>query len=164
MGQDDTKVVLTLPAGTVLEQLDADLNMGSILIEDVEAGRSSLAIDMGSLTVNASNLGVMHARLDMGSFDMRGLVLADGSKAVLSMGSADGSLTFRGDLHVEASMGSVNLQLVDTRPISYDVKADMGSIEIGGREERGNALHNEPEAKGKITAHVNMGSIEIAYR
>lgn len=163
MGRNETKIELTLPAGTVLEQLRADLSMGSVLMEDLEAERTDVDIDMGSMTVNDSDLGVLHARLDMGSFNMRNLVLADGSETVLSMGSADGSLTLRGDLNIQASMGSVSLQLLDTRPISYDVQADMGSIEIGGLELRDSASQTEPDAVAKITARVNMGSIDIEY-
>lgn len=160
-GIDDMKIILTLPEGTVLSSLDADLDMGNALFEDIRADRSILKVDMGSVIVKRSDLGQLETRLDMGSLETTDVSVTDGSEIILSMGSMDGSMKVRGDLTIRTSMGSVDLVLIDTDVFSYDLNADMGDVEVHGRELRSNSSYTEPDAVANIMIEVDMGSIDI---
>lgn len=142
-----SNITIYVPAGTWLDDLYVDLDLGSLTLAGLQMRNAEIDLDLGSVTGEALTI--------TGSLD----VDADLGEVVLF-----------GDLgeyiEVDADLGSVQLGL--TRPASeysWELEADMGSVTVDGKKQR---LDDDHEAAGGYGSRVievdaDLGSVTVDF-
>ena len=174
------KVVVTIPAGFVpdevklysgsgkvsVEKLTAgllfvDSGSGKVLISDASLTETELDAGSGSVTVNNSKLGKLYLDSGSGAIRMENVVAEDadvdsGSGAVKYTGELTGNCDF------ETGSGSVALTLNGSEE-EYRIEADCGSgtFRVNGKKlEDGSYGRN---VKGELNIDSGSGSVSVEF-
>lgn len=133
--------------GMTVSDLSVDLDMGGLNIKDCTIAKGDCDLDMGSLDIDNCVIGSFTVDLDMGGLDTKGLCVMDTFTADLDMGSAN---------------LNINEATPDKEPISYGYKleTEMGTVDIDG-DKKGKEYKTSGDAD--IDVSCDMGSISISY-
>lgn len=119
-GHTDTRVLITVPSGTVLSEIDIEVGLGDVTVEDVVATDFNCDVGMGDLTWNGSLVPDMELNTGMGDVRIATDTI-DGWECELTTGlgevqvnGADENRSFRqegrfGDLSAASGMGDITL-------------------------------------------------------
>ena len=130
------KMTVTVPEGTRIAELEADVDMGNLECSGMDIAIVDLSADMGNISFSNSNVKALTAEADMGNIEISGVT---GNTA--DLGADMGNISLGGTFDVvtgECSMGSIEYNPDDkNRECSVTLKADMGSVVVSG-ESQGN--------------------------
>lgn len=125
------KLTITIPEGCELQTLACDMDMGNLVIDDINATSVALSADMGNIEMNEVNFTTLAVKANMGS------VSCDDSNITTAAFVADmGSIDIEGNfvsVSAECDMGSIEIKSDNINNTKFDLKCDMGSIKINGK-------------------------------
>ena len=152
----DCKMVITVPSGTKLDDLDVKCSLGDIKIFGISSSMLTVDESLGAITINNAEYDTMKVSNSLGDVDVSG-VKADSIKGNLSMGSLHmddvnikdvdcennmGDIKFSGEckyLNLDVDMGDIK---VDTHSDwEGTLKTDMGDVSLNGKK-MGNRVNN----------------------
>lgn len=136
-------IIITVPAGTTLDRMDLDLEVGDCDISGVS---------MQALEVNAS----------VGEVDVEH---ADLGNAVISasVGDVDLENCSFGNLDVNADVGEIQVDAAHSlEGYAFDLDSDIGGVEINGKHHK-SRYQAEGSGSAHITLKADVGEIEVTY-
>ena len=166
-------VTLSLPKGTKLSTLKGDSSLGDVSLSGLNVQKLELSLSAGGLTINNSTIDNGSLSNSLGDINLNQSKLAD-STIKLSSGSINSQqLTLTGDIHIDNSLGDVQLNLVkdSLNTLSFDLETSLGSIKVpenfqsitGENDEVGAKLKRIVENNsGKVFVRDSAGSIELS--
>lgn len=166
-------VTLSLPKGTKLSTLKGDSSLGDVSLSGLNVQKLDLSLSAGGLTINNSTIDNGSLSNSLGDINLNQSKLAD-STIKLSSGSINSQqLTLTGDIHIDNSLGDVQLNLVkeSLNTLSFDLETSLGSIKVpenfqsitGENDEVGAKLKRIVENNsGKVFVRDSAGSIELS--
>lgn len=127
--------------------------------KDAKFDNIDLTLDMGSFEISKCNCKKLTAELDMGSFEAKDCYF-EKADVNLDMGSLEFDSVKLGTLDAYLDMGSAELKLVKDgkKTYGYDLKVDMGDIEIDNESQGGK---HKSDGDNMISVRCDMGDIEI---
>ena len=146
-GSVDAKVVITVPKGTVLDEIDVNCSLGDIDISDVNCERYDIDESLGEITVKNVTCDDMFADNSLGSIQlinvnankleanlsMGDLTVKDSDIDTVDCGNSMGSVEFEGkckSLNIDNSMGDI--KVTTDSDWKGKLQTDMGEIEYNG--------------------------------
>lgn len=149
-------ITLTVPEGTQLTELTADIDAGSAKIYNIQAQRMSYDVDAGSLQAENIHTAELRASCDAGNIDISGIVA--------------------GDAELDCDVGNIDLSLLDGSTIgrvSGDV--DLGNVSVRANGEtisdRKSGISQQiscavPNAPGNnlLTINCDVGNVDVQLR
>lgn len=142
LSSEKSKVALSIPKGTVLKSLNADLDMGSMEIYDISSDKLDLNVDMGS--VNGSGLTIGNAKI------------------YSNMGNVELGVRDIKDLTASSDMGNVTITSgKDLSNYAFSCSADMGSISINGKKVSND--YEKDGSEGNVDISTDMGNVTVNY-
>jgi len=166
-------VTLSLPKGTKLSTLKGNSSLGDVSLSGLNVQKLELSLSAGGLTINNSTIDNGSLSNSLGDINLNQSKLAD-STIKLSSGSINSQqLTLTGDIHIDNSLGDVQLNLVkeSLNTLSFDLETSLGSIKVpenfqsitGENDEVGAKLKRIVENNsGKVFVRDSAGSIELS--
>lgn len=139
-GINNAVMTLTVPAETQLERMDIKVDVGDVNVMDLDIVNMDVDLDVGDTTIERTTLekGVIDG--DTGDVELK-----DSSFVNLDISSDVG------DVKVHSS--------IDISGYSYDLKTDVGEVEVGAAE-YGKKYFKDGEM-GKIFIHGDVGDITV---
>lgn len=141
---NDAKVVITVPQGVTLREIDVEVGLGDITLEAVAANDVSCETGLG----------------DVQFID----VTADEADGFTGMGdvSWDGALSRETDL--ETGMGDVRVSAAGPADgWSYELSSGMGDVEVDGVS-LGHTAKQRGGSAGELEASSGMGNVSVEFR
>ena len=139
-----SEVTVTVPAGTVLDSLDLNVDLGDAYLDGLRARQADLTLSLGNLT----------------GYEME---VSERTTVKADLGDVSLSGDFRGKIDVEADLGSVELNFAGPgSDYNYDLNLSLGSAQIDGAECSGNHVTG---GRGSNTIKVNadLGDIQLNF-
>lgn len=163
LGVNDVKaeLKLELPRDTKLHTLGLNLDMGQMKLSDLRTEKTDLRNDMGNVEVTQCDLGQAKLTLNAGRLKADRTILRDGSEASLDMGDFEGSVELLGQIKMDLSMGAMDLELIDTEPVSVDLRCDMGRVKYGDQNDGSSYRETHDDAVAELIATCDVGDITI---
>lgn len=153
-------VTITLPAGFEMDKLEADFDMASLTLGDLNVKKLDADLDMGSVTAGSLTCDTADIELDMGSFTADS-VTARKLTAESSMGSATIDRLDCPDSDLSTDMGSITVALTGSeRDYGIDAAVDMGKLTIGS-----SVCHGSYRSSGSRSLKLtdSMGSVTVSF-
>ena len=158
--KDKFTVTITLPTGFEMDELDADFDMASLTLGDLNVKKLTADLDMGSVTAGALTCGTVNIELDMGGFTADS-VTAQKLTAESSMGSLTIDLLDCPDSDLSTDMGSITTALTGMESdYGIDASLDMGKLTIDGTARTGN---DKTAGSRKLKLTDSMGSVTVSF-
>ncbi len=158
--KDKFTVTITLPTGFEMDELDADFDMASLTLGDLNVKKLTADLDMGSVTAGALTCGTVNIELDMGGFTADS-VTAQKLTAESSMGSLTIDLLDCPDSDLSTDMGSITTALTGMESdYGIDASLDMGKLTIDGTARTGNY---KTAGSRKLKLTDSMGSVTVSF-
>ncbi len=126
------RLMITVPGGVMLEEIDADVRLGSLQADGLVAGRCRLNMQAGDVSITGS---------DMGS-----------TEVVLSAGELNVSGTLFTEMTADVKAGNVSIYVPDMDQCALDLSASLGNVSVDG-ENYGNSL--------RLDRQDNMRSLKV---
>lgn len=148
---------------TAAETIEILGNMGDFYCDGLTAASFTSDSRSGSTDVNNSRLGEASFTASLGDITGTGL-----STSGLKVSSSSGDIELAGELHgkttVKSSLGGVALTLGLPREDCFlDLHANLGDIEVNGREGGSQVYENDESAPNSIVVKSNMGDIDVDF-
>ena len=176
-------VVVTLPEGAVLDDVNVTMDMGDLYMADVRTGTATLESSMGETAFLRGAADQMTVRADMGSFVLADSAVSGVLDVTASMGDVElidsrvsekilvdcdmGGVILSGelacDMDVTSSMGSVDVYTGLARDqYTYDLSASMGDLKLDGVRQK------EEHVRGgagsyRMSISTDMGSASVHF-
>jgi hypothetical protein len=175
------ELTLTYPRNTGFDAVSITSDLGSLRVEDLEAGTldvqlaagdfrgervavKQLDLDMGLGNCELDGLevsGSARTKLDSGRLSLRDSRVND-LTATNNLGSLDFSGSLSGTAKIDVDLGSLEFRLDnDEADIAYTIESDMGSITLNGRDFHSSASGGPSSAPLELDISTNMGSVDI---
>lgn len=161
------ELILALPEGIVLEEMDLDIGASELDFETSSIICDTLTMNVGAGDVDAGYIEVrkqMEIVIGAGEVDIEGGSFQD-IKLDCGVGSISLNGTLSGNLNAHCGMGEIDMKLAGTETdYNYDLSCGMGELtvndtsysNIGGSRK----VQNEG-ADQTITLDCGMGSVEL---
>ena len=155
-------ITVTIPEGFEAENLEIEVDAGTVKADSLLAKNADLEVDAGTITIEKF---VEYQKADI-SVDMGKVSVSSGTvknlKLECEMGTAEYAGTLTGENKISCDMGSVTLKLDDRERYTFVSKSDMGNINIDGKKVKGldNEM-NQGSGETKVTLSVDMGTITV---
>lgn len=158
---DTFTVIITLPTDFEMELLDVSLDMGSLTLGSLNVNDLEADLDMGSVIADFLTCNTADVELDMGSFTAR-QVDAKTLTAGSSMGSLSIGLLRAEKADLSTDMGSVTVTLTaPAENYALHASSDLGKLTIAGK-----TYHESYTSSGHypVTLSTSMGQITVNYK
>ena len=136
----DCTLTITIPDNVSLNSIQADLNMGDMSVNDINASSADFSVDMGSLKIADSAVKNLTADVNMGD-----IKLTNCNSDVFNL---------------SVDMGSLKISGMDIDKYSANLSVDLGDIKVNDSTYSHSYTNNAGSGKS-INADVNMGDIKI---
>lgn len=156
------KVTLELPAETLLSTLYAEVDVGNITLENIQADYAELEADTGDLTLTDCTFQTLKTEDDLGNISAKQSALGS---ATLNADTGNVSLTSCSfaNLTAEADLGNVKIDsATDLSDYSFDAKCDLGSISIQGTKQ-GDTHVTNGSGPYKLVLRADTGNIQVDW-
>ncbi|MDR0876263.1 MAG: DUF4097 domain-containing protein [Clostridiales Family XIII bacterium] len=161
---------ITVPKGTRLEGLTADIDASDIELSGLTADTALIDNNYGDIGIRNINAGNLTIKADAGNIEADGIAVT----ALFDIDNHYGDvtmdrLTLAGLCRVDSDAGNVSIGLTNPETeVGYDLTVDAGSITAGGSTHRGagNVSLNSPDISGEkahVTAGNNFGDITLEF-
>lgn len=143
MGNYESRVVITVPEGTALEQIEIETGLGGITVTGVSAAEMELQTGLGDVTADG--------------------VLVQGD---LTMNTGLGDVTLLGapaaDMTLESGMGNIRAELsCAAADCGYQLESGMGTIRLDGQEFKDSV--KKKDGRYELEAATGMGDIDVRF-
>ncbi|MEG2339028.1 MAG: DUF4097 family beta strand repeat-containing protein [Clostridium sp.] len=160
MNSANSYVTVTIPKGEELGAANINVSMGNLEVSNIKCKSIDAKLDMGKFIGDNIITDSIKCEASMGSVNINN-INSKSSYFGVSMGSVDISGAFYGKTEVNANQGSVEINTtLGVDQYSFDLNADMGSIEVNGKDIKGNFI-KEVNSSNLIKVSTDMGSIDI---
>lgn len=155
-------VMITVPAGTELNGLDVEVDVGDIKVLDLTAGALELDSDVGDLTVqNVKALFTAALSSDVGNIDCTAVTV--GGSVSLSTDTGDIRAEIGAPMvQADSDVGNVTLALPGTAADwSMTLETDTGDVTVDGHDQG-----NRCETSGTqyvLGAKTDGGDVEVTF-
>ena len=136
-------VVITVPAGIELEDLSVYADLGDVELDRIAVRTADLTLDLGSLTGHGVTVSrSVDVEADLGDVELSG--------------------DLRGETIVNASLGSVSLNLEGAESeYRYDLSVDLGKLTVNGKD-------FETEVSGGrgddfLEVYADLGDVNVTF-
>lgn len=156
---------LTLPAGTVLDEVELEIGAGTLYAEGLRCRQLEAEVGMGELDLSdvvCSEKAELSA--GMGELTAYDFICEGRTSIEVDMGSF--SLTGRldGRTEIDCGMGSAELWLEHPGSYGYKIKCGMGSAVIDGQGvNNGSSTGGDSGSSVYYDVDCGMGSVEIYF-
>lgn len=136
----DCTLTITVPDNISLNSIHADLNMGDMSVNDINASSGDFTVNMGSLKIADSTVKTLTADNNMGD---------------IKLTNCDSDV-----LNLSVDMGSLKISGIDIDKYSANLSVDLGDIKVNDSTYSRSYTNNAGSGKS-INADVNLGDIKI---
>lgn len=164
--QDDTEIMLYLPANMSLDDVSLAIGAGSMYLDAVPVSCMQMKVEIGAGKWKAEHLSVaegLNVEIGAGKAKMKD-VTAGRLNIDCGVGSSVYKGSVNGDVKVSCGVGSCNFQLENKEnDFNYDVSCAVGSVKINGSRLRSYASkksYKNESALGTAVLECGLGSIE----
>lgn len=161
------EIIIALPEGKVLEEMDLDIGASELEIETSAIVCDTLTMNVGAGDVSADYIDVrkqMEIVIGAGEVDIEGGSFQD-VKLECGVGSISLNGALSGDLNAHCGMGEIDLELVGKETdYNYDLSCGMGELSVNGTSYSnisGSRKVQNEGAEQRITLDCGMGSVEL---
>ena len=143
MSDCGARVVITVPEEAELEDLTVYADLGDVELDGIAVQTAELTLDLGSLTG-------------------RGVTVSRSADVEADLGDVELSGDLRGKTVVNASLGSVSLDLEGAESeYCYDLSVDLGKLTVNGRD-------FESEVSGgrgddSLEVYADLGDVNVTF-
>lgn len=163
---NNSKMVLSVPADCVLDEADIDFGAGVMEMDSLKVnGSMDVAVGAGELT--AENISAGKLSIEVGAGEA---LFAESSATDMDISVGMGNVEYAGDvtgdLDAECGMGSIMMSLSGSRSEhNYQLESAMGNIELGEQSYSGleSGMYIDNQASSEFNIECGMGSIELAF-
>ncbi len=125
------KMVVTIPEGTKLDDINLTVDVGDVIINDIEGEKLTLDADCGDIDISGISVNQSKFDIDVGDFDITNSFVGT-STITCDVGDVDGTIEFD-FLEVDCNVGSVEITTnSDLNNLTTD--CDLGSIQVNGKK------------------------------
>ena len=140
-------VVITVPKGICLKNIDICANVGDVKIEDIQTEQFSCDADVGNIEIRNSSLGEAEITADVGNIDIK-------------KNLEDVELQ---NTQITADVGNVKMDVNGNRQdYSLDLEAEFGDIEVDGKRYSSHVKEDSNEGY-QIAVTGSMGDIRVNF-
>lgn len=156
------KVTLEIPTDACLDNLDVELDLGTLTLRDIQADRAELEADTGNITLSDCTLQTLKTEDDLGNVSADhsylGNATLEADTGNVTLSSCDfANLTARSDL------GNVKIDSVkDLNDYSIDAKCDLGDISIHDTKQGSTHMVNGT-GPYKLVLRADTGNIRVDW-
>ena len=143
IGNQNCKVTIEVPKGTVLEDMDVKLGVGEVTMNGLQNKATTISLDVGEVEIENSILGDTMVDIDVGEISIE--------ESEFENMAAE---TDTGDIEISSNK--------DLSAYSFVLKSDIGEISVNNRE-YGRKYEDNTHSDYKIKATTDIGDIDIAY-
>lgn len=140
----------------------ANCSAGRIKIEDGNIKNANIINSYGDIDLDGK-MESINAQCSMGRVKLSGEISGEN---VLSSdyGNVDISGTLYGNYDLKAEMGEIEVSTsLKESEYNLDLSADLGDIKIDGKKDKSGNQINNNSAQNNIKAHADMGEINISF-
>lgn len=159
------KIILYVPKGTQLENLEIELGGGEMNLNSIKAEETAISVGAGELVMNG--LISLDLNVEIGAGEIK---VENSRTDNLSIDMAMGNVEYEGELNksaeINCSMGNVELDLAGRRDdFNYSIDCSAGNVEIEKSEYAGLGFtkYIDNQAEKEITVECAMGNVEIDF-
>lgn len=167
LGQDETEIMIYLPANLSLEYAAVEIGAGSMCLDTVPVSCDKMEVEVGAGKWKAAHLSVLdslHVEIGAGKAKMKDVTVGR-----LSVDCGVGSSVYKGrvngDIKVNCGVGSCRFELENKEgDFNYDVSCAVGSVTINGNKLKSFASkrsYKSESALGTAVLECGLGSIEF---
>lgn len=155
-------VLITIPKGIRLEELDIDAGAGKFKIENIEVNK--FEIDHGAGTLEISNSIFYKTDIDGGA----GMINIDSSTLNnldmdTGVGSVEIEASITGNSEIECGVGEINMTLLgNENEYSISTEKGIGSIKIKGESQNNNSTYGN--GNNRIKVEGGVGNIAVNFK
>ena len=143
IGNQNCKVTIEIPKGTVLEDMDMKLDVGEVSMKGMQNKETTISLDVGNVEIKNSILGDTMVDIDVGKISIL--------KSEFENMAAE---TSTGNIEISSNK--------DLSAYSFALKSDIGEVSVNDRE-YGRKYEDNTHSDYKIKATTDIGDIDIAY-
>lgn len=143
IGNQTCKVTIEIPQGTVLEDMNMELDVGEITMNSIHNKATTILVDVGEIEIDKSILGDTKLDTDTGDINI--------------MKSEFGNMeatTDIGDIEISS--------ITDLTNYSFEIKSGLGEVSVNDGE-YGKKYMNKAQSDYRIKAITDIGDVEIRY-
>lgn len=179
-------VRITVPAGTVFDELSLAIGAGTLTADALECGEAEIHVGAGTMTLDALSCREAKVTVGVGTMTLQQLSCAETCKIEVGAGTltlerlscADdcdidvgiGTLRVESgalerETEISCGMGTVRLKLARPAAYGYSVSGGMGSVEIDGSKYSGMAVDAAQNSGAPVFYAVKcgMGSVKLEF-
>lgn len=136
----ESKLRIELPKNHNMEEFEMDLDMGNLIIDEINAKEISIEDNMGNVEIEKTT--------------------SESIKVEANMGNVVISKCATTNVEINASMGNVEIKLEDdVKDYTINANTSLGNLTIGSDKHKGN--FKQTGTKGTIKVDCNLGDVEI---
>lgn len=158
------KITITLPAGFVAQDFSLSVAAGDIEADSINAVNGDFSVDAGKIVIDGLNIsGESQYEVDAGNMVLNDVVIHNVT-IDCGVGSVEIDGIITGDNMINSDVGKVELNIDgDNRDYSYDISADIGSIEIDGDRYHNLNKKINNETGNNLTLDCGIGKITVDF-
>lgn len=155
-------VVITVPKGICLKNIDICANVGDVKIEDIQTEQFSCDADVGNIEIRNSSLGEAEITADVGNIDIKKTKLQD-TEMEADVGDINLEDVELQNTQITADVGKVKMDVNGNRQdYSLDLEAEFGDIEVDGKRYSSHVKEDSNEGY-QIAVTGSMGDIRVNF-
>lgn len=154
------KIVIKIAENTLIDNLDINMNVGSLDIEGAAARNGNISMDVGSLNIDKGDFSNVNFEADTGSINLNYTRLNNCSIHT-SVGSIKAGIYPKGAIKFSSDAGSVNVETLDKEIYSVYLSSDLGSIDYDGNNYKGEFEEKLRDCETSIDMQTDIGSVSL---
>lgn len=165
IGNNTERLILYVPMNVMVEELDAGLGAGQMLLDDLQVKK--LVLDLGAGQVTAKKLQAEQLSVSVGAGE---IILEEAQlkdvEVEVGAGNCEIAGTITGNVDAECAMGNLTFELRGKEAdFNYDIQCVTGNISVGDKEYSGVAQEQSINNNAAKTMDVEcaMGNVEILF-
>ncbi|MCI8410503.1 MAG: DUF4097 domain-containing protein [Lachnospiraceae bacterium] len=143
IGNQTCKVTIEIPQGTVLEDMNMELDVGEVTLDSIHNKATTIFLDVGEIEIDNSILGDTKLDIDTGEINIL--------KSEF------------GNMEAKTDIGDIEISSIkDLTNYSFELKSGVGEVSVNDRE-HGRKYENDVQSDYKMKASTDIGDIDIRY-
>lgn len=143
IGNQQCEVVIEIPQGTILEDIDMKLGVGEVTMKGIKNESTTLFINVGTIEIENSTLGDTKVDVDTGEITI--------AKSEF------------GNMEAQNDIGNIEISsTADLANYSFELESDIGEVSVKD-EDYGKKYVNNTQSDHKIKATTNIGDVDVYY-
>lgn len=158
------RMTITVPKGFIANNFNLSIGAGNVEVEAVNAATGNFSVDAGRMAIDQISVSDnSDYHVGAGNMVLKEALLHD---IIVDCGvgniSINGDLT--GDSEVDCGVGKVELMIEgDSSEYSYDINADIGSVNVGGKSYHNLDKSIDNDAANSLELQCGIGNITVDF-